>query len=600
MRRSAKPRQDALAVATNNPARKPQTNGHYPGTPSNQIGIVRILVVALFSFIILAVTAMHLYLTKMEISDVNAQTNNAVSVQRVVRQRHGQKSTEQRNVQTLRAANQQSNADVGRQHTSHIPERAFGSKRGHILCDTEVDSYVSYWSDPRSQQDQLFQSPFSKAPIDLNQAQSTSDTTRYLSFEPDCGGWNNIRMEFEIMVVLAAATNRTLILPPDYPVYLLQKDKQSRHRGIQDFFQFDGDSNSSTNKGSGGFDEVVNVITMRDFFHKEILEKKSYPLPMDEANRTTVLSSTTKCNYKAKDKKSCIYLFDHMSTIADFVPLWNGEKHCLIMDDANWFKSSLDTMTQSTDQRQKILDFCADRTPVYYNRHLHDSRLIHFRSHEKDTRLLVHFYAFLYFTNPKIGNYYKRLVRDRVRYSDPIHCAAGKVVKSLLEEFGSYSSMHIRRGDFQWPKMRISAEEWLKNTLHIFQENEVIYICTDETDMSFFDPLRSRYRLKLLSDYSELAGLSSLDPNFIGMIDVVIASRGRQFVGTYFSSFSAFIGRLRGYHGMSGTSMHYGYLGRMNETHSWMTPHSSYSAREFPTGWLAIDGDAEPSEMDFF
>ena len=129
---------------------------------------------------------------------------------------------------------------------------------------------------------------------------------------------------------------------------------------------------------------------------------------------------------------------------------------------------------------------------------------------------------------------------------------------------------------------------------------EVIYICTDETDRDFFEPLRSRYRLKFLSDYNELAGLDYLDPNFTGMVDVIIASRGREFVGTYFSSFSAYIGRLRGYHGMSGRSMHYGSISRMNETHSWVDPHSSYSAREFPTGWTAIEGDTEASKCDFF
>ena len=137
-------------------------------------------------------------------------------------------------------------------------------------------------------------------------------------------------------------------------------------------------------------------------------------------------------------------------------------------------------------------------------------------------------------------------MRDRVRYSDPIQCAAGKVVKSLLDGFGSYSSMHIRRGDFQWPKMRISSEEWLKNTQHIFLENEVIYICTDETNMTFFVPLRSRYRLKFLSDFKELAGLDSLDPNFNGMIDVVIASRGRNHCQCSYVSHSLLI--ITNYH----------------------------------------------------
>eukprot|EP00956_Cyclotella_meneghiniana_P016700 scaffold26575_cov72-Cyclotella_meneghiniana.AAC.7 len=496
--------------------------------------IVRILIVGVFGFILLSVGTLHMHLINMDAryyQNSNAQ-KPSIGVSNVLRNRLINKSMQQ----VRDAQNQMSesrfpsrslnHAEISSSNNQIIPGRGIGSKRGHVNCEEKVDLLVSYWNDPRSDQDRTFESPFIRAPVTHHNDLKASNVTRYLSFEPDSGGWNNIRMEFEIMVVLAAATGRTLILPPDYPVYLLHKDKKSRHRGLQDFFQYNGNSNSSSSGGGGGFDDIVNVIMMQDFFHESILDRKLYPLPSDDENRTKVLSSIQKCNYKAKDSKSCVHLFDHMSRIADLVPNWNGEQHCLIMDDANWYKDSLEMMTQSAAQRQKVLEFCNDRSPVYYSRNIHDAPLIHFRSHLKATRLLVHFYAFIHFTNPVIGNYFKRLVRDRVRYSDAIQCAAGKVVKSLLEDFGSYSSMHIRRGDFQWPKMRISAEEWLKNTQHIFLENEVVYICTDETNMTFFEPLRSRYRLKFLSDYKELAKLDSLDPNFVGMIDVVIASRG--------------------------------------------------------------------------
>jgi hypothetical protein len=45
--------------------------------------------------------------------------------------------------------------------------------------------------------------------------------TKYISFVPDRGGWNNVRMSMEIIFVIAAATGRTLVLPPDQPLYLL-------------------------------------------------------------------------------------------------------------------------------------------------------------------------------------------------------------------------------------------------------------------------------------------------------------------------------------------------------------------------------------------
>jgi hypothetical protein len=40
--------------------------------------------------------------------------------------------------------------------------------------------------------------------------------------------------------------------------------------------------------------------------------------------------------------------------------------------------------------------------------------------------------------------------------------------------------MHIRRGDFQWKKMRISSDEWFENTKEIFHPGETIYIATGE------------------------------------------------------------------------------------------------------------------------
>ena len=255
------------------------------------------------------------------------------------------------------------------------PGRGGGSERGRIKCDEDISNLVSYWNDPRSDADRQFQSPFQNA------AYTTKpNRTRYLSFEPDPGGWNNIRMAFEIQAVLAAATGRTLILPPDNPLYLLYKDKGSKHKGIQKFFQ--------------PFDDVVETITTEEFFQREVLEKKSYPLPSDEKNRTKLLASLQKCNWMAKAQNSCFYLYEYLSTVADFVPDWHGEHHCLIMDDEHWFRDDIRDNVIDAAQRQRVQKFCSkQRKPVYYNKQVHDAPLLHLHSHDKHTRLLVHFYG---------------------------------------------------------------------------------------------------------------------------------------------------------------------------------------------------------------
>jgi len=126
---------------------------------------------------------------------------------------------------------------------------------------------------------------------------------------------------------------------------------------------------------------------------------------------------------------------------------------------------------------------------------MQEATLIHFRTSEKDYRILNHFYSFIYFTSPTISNFYKRLIRDHIHYHDVIFCAASKIIHALQNEGfqkqhgfvmtdqegggGGFSSMHIRRGDFQWKDMRISGEEWYDNTKDYWMDNEILYITTD-------------------------------------------------------------------------------------------------------------------------
>ena len=339
------------------------------------------------------------------------------------------------------------------QRSNHIEGRGAGSARGSVKCDTEVSALVSYWDDPLSDADRSFRSPFLENPLTaatraVSAAESNNMNSlkpkRYLSFEPDLGGWNNIRMEFEIMVVFAAATGRTLILPPDAPLYLLQKDSQVKHRGLRHFFQ--------------EFDDVVDVITVEEFYKLEVLGKNKnnnknsdYSLPSDKEVLLQLVKSLSKCNFRKKSEMTCDVLFEHLSEIAQFVPDWHGEHHCLIFDDKIWFKNAPTGMTKELQR------FCGTREPAFYNTTIHDAPLLHFRTGgtHKETRLLSQFYSFIHFTNPHVGNFYKRLIRNRCRYSDEIFCSSGKIIQALSggntdingnHTLSSYSSMHIRRG----------------------------------------------------------------------------------------------------------------------------------------------------------
>lgn len=58
-----------------------------------------------------------------------------------------------------------------------------------------------------------------------------------MTFEPDHGGWNNIRMSMEVVLVFAFVTGRTLVLPPEQPMYLLNKGSVKDNKlDFGDFF----------------------------------------------------------------------------------------------------------------------------------------------------------------------------------------------------------------------------------------------------------------------------------------------------------------------------------------------------------------------------
>ena len=73
-----------------------------------------------------------------------------------------------------------------------------------------------------------------------------------------------------------------------------------------------------------------------------------------------------------------------------------------------------------------------------------------------------------------------------------------------------------------------------------------MYIATDEKNKTYFDPIREHYKLYFMDDFTTVMGVS--DPHLFGMIDQLVASRGEIFVGSYYSTFTGFINRIRGYH----------------------------------------------------
>jgi len=106
-----------------------------------------------------------------------------------------------------------------------------------------------------------------------------------------------------------------------------------------------------------------------------------------------------------------------------------------------------------------------------------------------------------------------------------------------------------------------------------------------------------------MDDFKEL--LEDFNTNCFGVIDQLIASRGGTFIGTFYSTFTGYINRIRGYHSQKDKAEGW-ELGIINsyyyipmDTKNFMREYCpilpAMWAREFPVGWRDLDqGIGEP------
>ena len=159
--------------------------------------------------------------------------------------------------------------------------------------------------------------------------------------------------------------------------------------------------------------------------------------------------------------------------------------------------------------------------------------------------------------------------------------------------------VHVRRGDFarHFNDIVVSIEQIYQSTKYILKPNATVFIATDEKNKTYFEGLSRYYDICFLDDFAD--EISSLNSNYFGIIDQIVASKGDIFFGTTRSTLSAYVNRLRGYYstrdklpGYELGKLQSFYFSPRDRTHimtEYFAPRGQLRSLEFPMGWRDID-----------
>ena len=231
---------------------------------------------------------------------------------------------------------------------------------GTLTCNgTQVKSEVIYWKVVPG--DNEFESPITP--------HHDEHHDRYLTFEYDNGGWNNMRMGIECLIVCAHAMGRTIVLPPSQHLYLLtQKHKDDKNSELHSEMGFEDFFNIDILKSHKGF----HVLMMKDFLQKEGMTGglKGRKPPNDNVD----LFGNP--------------LWRYLESVADVVPAWAGH-FVAFPDRPGDFNFSGDHHPRV---KSRLKSFSGDRPAVYYDEKLQQAHHIHFSGRDKH-RILQHHYG---------------------------------------------------------------------------------------------------------------------------------------------------------------------------------------------------------------
>jgi hypothetical protein len=242
----------------------------------------------------------------------------------------------------------------------------------------------------------------------------------------------------ETTMAMAIATGRILVLPPVQQMFLVGKPTSNetdqtllKAFSFADFFHMESIAEEHVG---------MKIITMKEFLEREALTGNL----RDQKTGQVVFPPHNRTDYDGADHHAIANVLEKYLQRVGMVPPWDPDE-CIAAFPATSdpkdvqairdmivgieqfpiFETFIDNPVPINGSAiDRLKEIRAGRTKVcIYDEKWQNVQLIHFgegAQGEEGARLLIHFYAFLFFQDWKHDTWMKRFVRDHVRYIDEI------------------------------------------------------------------------------------------------------------------------------------------------------------------------------------
>jgi hypothetical protein len=350
---------------------------------------------------------------------------------------------------------------------------------------------------------------------------------KYILFEYDHGGPNNIIMSIKFILFIALLTKRTIIIPKKQAIYHFDWGPNGK---IDDLNDFDKIEETELSKLIDILElkKSISIISFQEFFEKE---KKNLKLPKNFMNFSRLYNDYETMKIQGKRLQK-----DESENRGKY---WSARARYLKSINADSIKNKNNDWVNYSKKHFKTLPNMKVNKFINIIKKTHDKIIFLPMDNYFNTSKYKYLRIFWYMTEFKPQKKNHILLWNTVLNINIYNSKFYEIVKIIKEKYigCDYDALHYRYNGFN-EKNNFTGEQII-DKIKKYVKSSILYIASDSFDLIFKNLKTETYPFKILSIKDFFVENYLDDLKYISFIELILCIKSNTFIGTNFSSFTS-------------------------------------------------------------